>query len=67
MGEYRTYTVRAELRGDVLAMVLDGDVIAEAIVPEGIDLPYAGLRIGQFGYEGGYEQYRIERFEVGLL
>lgn len=67
MGEYQTYVVRAELRGDQLAMILNGEEIAVATVPEELSLPFAGLRIGQFGNEGGYEQYRIERFETGLL
>lgn len=67
MGEYQTYVVRAELRGNQLSMILNGEEIAVATVPAEISIPYAGLRIGQFGNDGGYEQYRIERFETGLL
>ncbi len=67
MGEYQTYVVRAELRGNQLSMILNGDEIAVATVPDVVSLPFAGLRSGQFGNDGGYEQYRIERFETGLL
>lgn len=67
MGEYRTYTVRAEIRGDTISMLLDGEEILSTTIPAGLSLPYAGLRLGQYGEDGGYDQYRFERFEVGLL
>ena len=71
MGSYRTYTVRAEIvampGGDEIVMKLDGAEIARTTIPAGLDLPFAGLRLGQFGEEGGFDQYRIESFEVGLL
>lgn len=67
MGSYRTYTVRAEIVGGEIVMKLDGAEIARTTIPGGLDLPFAGLRLGQFGEEGGYDQYRIESFEVGLL
>jgi hypothetical protein len=71
IGSYRTYTVRAEivttLDGAEIVMKLDGAEIARTTIPAGLDLPFAGLRLGQFGEEGGYDEYRIESFEVGLL
>ena len=67
MGSYRTYTVRAEIVGGEIVMKLDGAELARTTIPAGLDLPFAGLRLGQFGEEGGYDQYRIESFEVGLL
>ena len=67
MGSYRTYTVRAEIVGGEIVMKLDGAEIARTTIPAGLDLPFAGLRLGQFGEEGGFDQYRIESFEVGLL
>jgi hypothetical protein len=67
MGSYRTYTVRAEIVGGEIVMKVDGAELARTTIPAGLDLPFAGLRLGQFGEEGGYDQYRIESFEVGLL
>lgn len=67
MGEYRTYTVRAEIRGTTISMFLDGEEILSTTIPAGMTLPYAGLRLGQYGEDGGFDQYRFERFEVGVL
>lgn len=67
MGAYQTYTVRAEIVGSTLTMKVNGVVTASAQIPAGLSLPYAGLRIGQYGVDGGYGQYRIESFAVGTL
>jgi hypothetical protein len=67
LGDYQTYTVRAEIVGDTISMRVNGTVTARTTLPADLDLPFAGLRLGQFGNDGGYEQYRIEEFTVGLL
>jgi hypothetical protein len=68
MGAYQTYTLRAELRGSVMSMFVNGALVLQATLPRAIGpLPYGGLRIGQYGVDGGYDQYRIERFTYGTL
>ncbi len=67
LGSFQTYTVRAEIVGDEIVMKVNGAETARTSIPAGLDLPFAGLRLGQFGDDGGFDQYRIESFEVGLL
>ncbi len=64
---YQTYTVRAEIVGSDIVMKVNGTETARTAIPAGLDLPFAGLRLGQFGVDGGFDQYRIESFEVGQL
>ncbi len=67
LGEYQTYTVRAEIIGNDIVMKVNGAETARTAIPAGLALPFAGLRLGQFGTDGGFDQYRIESFEVGRL
>lgn len=64
---YQTYTVRAEIVGNDIVMKVNGVETLRTAIPAGLDLPYAGFRLGQFGDDGGFDQYRIESFAVGLL
>ncbi len=64
---YQTYTVRAEIVGGDIVMKVNGTETTRTAIPAGLDLPFAGLRLGQFGVDGGFDQYRIESFEVGQL
>ena len=72
-GVEKTYHVQIDTVPDeamlarLRAGAVDGEEILSTTIPAGMTLPYAGLRLGQYGEDGGFDQYRFERFEVGVL